>query len=276
MVRAISSVIPIAMAGAVVFSAALVVAPARADTAMPCPVVPGTATPPKAAIDALAAHYGPKPIKVTSSLIILAKDASVGVHTCTPMGSTTPMSWVGVLPDGVPSGWEILVIQGKRTTIAAVAQVNGRWRVVATATSLFVPFEPRIVTGPPATARELRDSAGVMCAWANAASATLAEDVGSKDSALRRKHLVALEATLRKISNVLAKTSSVNPGTSMQKLVLAAQKSAQDYANWVHTYLRVVPVATTSMDKKTVAAFGGLVSSRDVFTQRCANIMDAR
>lgn len=259
---------------AAVTLAVVVIAPAQADTTSNCPQLPAKVVPPTAVIAALTARFGPKPFTWTSPVRLLAKDASVGTHTCTPRGSTTPMSWGGVLPKGVASGWEILVTRGKRDRVATVAQINGHWRVIAVSTAPTVPFEPRIVTGPPATDFELRSSATVVCTWANSAQATLATDVGLKDAKVRRQHLTALAATIREITSALAKMAAVNPGTATQKRVAAARNAARRFAAGITNFLKVVPVATTAMDKKTVDAFGGLIDSRDIFSQRCATMWD--
>jgi hypothetical protein len=63
----------------------------------------------------------------------------------------------------VASGWEILVTQAKKSTIATVARINGKWRVIDVSTAPIVPYEPRLVTGPPASDFELRSSATVVC-----------------------------------------------------------------------------------------------------------------
>lgn len=112
------------------------------------------------------------------------------------------------------------------------------------------------------------------CVWANSAQEMLATDVGRRNAQVRRQHLTALVATLREITRALAKMAVVNPGTAAQKHVAATQKAAQRFADSVTDYLEVVPVATLSMDKRTVAAFGALVDARDAFTEKCGTIWD--
>lgn len=255
-----------------------------AGTVGPCPPLPGKHLPPAQVQTVVSQHFDQSPAVITfNPVLLLASVAGAGRHSCLPDGAAKPVSWSGVLPKGVTSGWQLGVVHNgykgatnTYTSFVAVIRTAGRWKVIAESKAMFVPYvlPAQQPTGTPQQRAVM--TTGMECASVNSAQATLPTDVGLRDAVTRKAHISALITKLRVAAAAVGKAAASAPGTAGATRIRAVQRAMANYADRLTTYLRVVPVATTATDAKTVEAFGGMINAQRRLTDKCALVIWAK
>ena len=243
-----------------------------------CPRFPASRPAPAAAKQLVLDHYRKSaPLILFATLPLTASDAGVGSHTCRPSGSRVLVRWIGVLPAGVRSGWQVGVLHNARpgvsgayTSFAALAMVSGRWFLVAESPTPFVPFVQATGThSESARARAIREVL-LQCARISTSLGDFASVVGSADSTSRRMRLLNLQSALLDASSSVTRSTRDVSRTPLKAPLKDVAGAMSEFAAAVLRYLEAVPVATTSTDQRTIAAFASLMSEQAKQFVTCA------
>ena len=153
-----------------------------------------------------------------------------------------------------------------------VTGASARRGVLATASVLLVAAGAGYAASSPSAYRAAR-LAAIECTQSNPAQASLPTDVGLANAELRRAHITALADKLRASAHTISDLADTVYLPWTRSRIRDTATDMRAFADALDTYLRVVPVATSSTEPAIVDAFVTMIDTQRRLTETCSQLV---